>query len=78
MSIYLSAAVQVSLRPGDTSWADFLAAAPAHAPFQAHVADAYDVTNILFSSGTTGGAGLAPAEHSSGTSLCLSSCTCCP
>jgi acyl-coenzyme A synthetase/AMP-(fatty) acid ligase len=45
----------VSLRPGDMAWADFLAAAPPHGnDFCAHVADAYDVTNILFSSGTTG------------------------
>ena len=49
----------MTLRPGDASWAEFLQAAPAHSAFQAHVSDAYDVTNILFSSGTTGGAGAA-------------------
>ena len=44
----------MSLRRGDVSWEDFLKAAPLHGSFQAHVADASDVTNILFSSGTTG------------------------
>ncbi len=50
---------QVSLRRGDVSWEDFLKAAPLHGSFQAHVADASDVTNILFSSGTTGAAPMA-------------------
>ena len=36
------------------AWHDFMASAPADAAFEPHIADAYDVTNILFSSGTTG------------------------
>ena len=36
------------------AWHDFVASVPADATFQPHIADAYDVTNILFSSGTTG------------------------
>jgi acyl-coenzyme A synthetase/AMP-(fatty) acid ligase len=36
------------------AWSDFLEAAPGHGAFQPHIADAYEVTNILFSSGTTG------------------------
>lgn len=47
-------------RPGDVAWDAFLAAAPRTSPsgyrFEevAHVADAYEPTNVLFSSGTTG------------------------
>ncbi|EIE19718.1 acetyl-CoA synthetase-like protein, partial [Coccomyxa subellipsoidea C-169] len=54
---------QVSLRRGDVSWEDFLKGAPLHASFQAHVADASDVTNILFSSGTTGEPKAIPWTH---------------
>ena len=36
------------------AWDHFMASVPAGAAFEPHVADAYDVTNILFSSGTTG------------------------
>ncbi len=47
---------QVTLRPGDVAWADFLAAGEdaAARAFEPHVADPDDVTNVLFSSGTTG------------------------
>lgn len=47
---------QVTLRPGDVAWADFLAAGEDAAArgFEPHVADPDDVTNVLFSSGTTG------------------------
>ncbi len=41
----------VSLRAGDSSWSDFLAI---DAPFEATFRKPDDVTNILFSSGTTG------------------------
>ncbi|CAL8471383.1 g10925 [Coccomyxa elongata] len=58
-----SAGLQVSLRRGDVSWEDFLKAAPPHGSFQAHVADASDVTNILFSSGTTGEPKAIPWTH---------------
>ena len=36
------------------SWHDFMASVPADASFEPHITDAYAVTNILFSSGTTG------------------------
>ena len=47
---------QVELRAGDVPWAEFLAGAEAPASLQVpHVADAsQEVTNIIFSSGTTG------------------------
>ena len=35
-------------------WHSFVASVPADAAFEPHIADVYDVTNILFSSGTTG------------------------
>lgn len=46
---------QVQLRKADVSFEDFLATASA-APGsqQAHIVDAYETCNILFSSGTTG------------------------
>ncbi|KAG2501348.1 hypothetical protein HYH03_001138 [Edaphochlamys debaryana] len=53
------------LRPGDLPWASFLAAAPpgeAEA-VQPHWADAYEVTNVLFSSGTTGEPKAIPWTH---------------
>ncbi len=46
--------VQVQLREGDMSYADFLSKADAQEQVEPHVADAYDTCNILFSSGTTG------------------------
>ena len=46
--------VQVKLRQGDISWEDFIGSVPYDATVEPHIADAYDVTNILFSSGTTG------------------------
>ena len=58
---------QVRLRPGDMSFAQLLDSASADSQVQAHIADAYDVTNILFSSGTTG-------TH---TLLCFPSCAWC-
>ena len=42
------------MRQGDVAWYDFVASVPADAAFEPHIADAYDVINILFSSGTTG------------------------
>jgi len=51
----LSCARQVALRPGDVTWADFLASGEGNAPsFEPHVADPDELTNVLFSSGTTG------------------------
>lgn len=49
--------LRTPLRAGDVAWSAFVSAvAPASAAgFSAHEADAYDVTNILFSSGTTVG-----------------------
>jgi acyl-coenzyme A synthetase/AMP-(fatty) acid ligase len=45
----------VALRPGDVTWADFLASGESNAPgFEPHVADPDEITNVLFSSGTTG------------------------
>jgi len=46
--------LQVQLRPGDTSWRDFLQAVPPPQSVQAHVAAADDPAIVLFSSGTTG------------------------
>lgn len=57
-----SAGLQVPLRSGDVTWQDFLTWAPLGGAFDPHVADAQEVTNILFSSGTTvtkAGLGLA-------------------
>ena len=36
------------------SWQEFMGSVPDDASVDPHIADAYDVTNILFSSGTTG------------------------
>ena len=46
--------LQIELRPGDISYANFLARAEGHGAEKAHVADASETCNILFSSGTTG------------------------
>ncbi|KAL4458600.1 hypothetical protein ABPG75_013465 [Micractinium tetrahymenae] len=56
-------ALQVELRPGDMSWAAFLEAVPAPAEARAHVASAEEVTNIIFSSGTTGEPKAIPWSH---------------
>lgn len=45
---------QVELRQGDMSWGTFLEAAAAPSEIAAHMAGAEDLTNIIFSSGTTG------------------------
>ncbi len=50
----------VPLRPGDTWWDDFLGE---DAPFEAVPRDPYDVTNVLFSSGTTGTPKAIPWTH---------------
>lgn len=55
-------ALAVELRQGDQSWADFLAGAD-DGPFEHHVADAYETSNILFSSGTTGTPKAIPWTH---------------
>ena len=44
----------MKLRQGDISWEDFIGNVPYDASVEPHISDAYDVTNILFSSGTTG------------------------
>ena len=44
----------MELRKGDLSWDAFLRLSKGVPLAMVHVADAYDVTNILFSSGTTG------------------------
>jgi acetyl-CoA synthetase len=49
--------IQMTMRPGDMQWNDFLQAIP---PEQTHVADPGDTINILFSSGTTGDAKAVP------------------
>ncbi|GAB4821930.1 hypothetical protein N2152v2_008976 [Parachlorella kessleri] len=46
--------LQVSLRPDDIPWREFLARVEPPTSLRPHVADAYELTNILFSSGTTG------------------------
>jgi acetyl-CoA synthetase len=50
----------VNLRPGDLNWRDFLSD---DATFEAAGADPYAVTNILFSSGTTGDPKAIPWTH---------------
>ncbi|NOY28539.1 MAG: AMP-binding protein [Oligoflexia bacterium] len=58
--------LQVELRPQDLSFEHFLAAAGAvhlDAPVVVHVADAEAVSNILFSSGTTGDPKAIPWTH---------------
>ena len=45
---------QVELQSGDVSWSDFIACASGSTEFSPHIADIDDITNILFSSGTTG------------------------
>ena len=50
----LDVSLQAVLRPGDTSWEDFMASGGEAAGFRAHPAEADAATNILFSSGTTG------------------------
>lgn len=45
---------QVDLRRQDLSWERFLGAVPEPTSITAHVVDAAEITNILFSSGTTG------------------------
>ena len=58
-----------SLRNGDIYWHDFLTLVPEKIPhdndsiLQPHIADAYDVTGILFSSGTTGQPKAIPWTH---------------
>ena len=46
--------IQVQLRTGDISYADFLSGADSEGQVTPHVANAHDTCNILFSSGTTG------------------------
>lgn len=54
-SLLCCCCLQVQLREGDISFADFLSKAPAaHGNQLPHIADAYETCNILFSSGTTG------------------------
>ncbi|KAL3159387.1 hypothetical protein ABBQ38_009818 [Trebouxia sp. C0009 RCD-2024] len=55
--------LQVQLRPGDMSYAQFLSQAEGHTLGGAHVADASDTCNILFSSGTTGQPKAIPWTH---------------
>lgn len=61
MAVVLPAApgrpLAVALRPGDLAWGEFLGVVPPPSTLRPHVADAYELTNILFSSGTTGGRG---------------------
>jgi acetyl-CoA synthetase len=49
--------IQMTMRPGDVQWNDFLQAIT---PEQTHIADPGDTINILFSSGTTGDAKAVP------------------
>ena len=56
----LDVSLQALLRPGDTSWEDFVASGQDTAGFRAHPAEADASTNILFSSGTTGKQSLYP------------------
>ncbi|KAI8464379.1 MAG: hypothetical protein J3K34DRAFT_388561 [Monoraphidium minutum] len=62
-----AAAPRLQLRPGDASWAEFLAGpgggAGAVAAFAPRMADAQETTNILFSSGTTGEPKAIPWSH---------------
>mmetsp|Transcript_17524 Transcript_17524/g.48917 ORF Transcript_17524/g.48917 Transcript_17524/m.48917 type:complete len:222 (-) Transcript_17524:972-1637(-) len=57
--------IQVELRPGDMTWSQFKAAdASMGLSMQPpHITDAYSVTNILFSSGTTGEPKAIPWTH---------------
>ena len=50
-----AAGLQVKLRAEDMSWQEFLGGASSREQqgFKPYMADAYEVTNILFSSGTT-------------------------
>ncbi len=70
----LSWARQVTLRPGDVTWADFLASGENSAPsFEPHIADPDEITNVLFSSGTTGVPQCRPVP--SAVSYCTMPCT---
>ncbi len=51
-----------ALRDGDLAWQDFLDGAP-DAPFEPYVAAVDEVTNVLFSSGTTGEPKAIPWTH---------------
>ncbi len=53
MNFLSSRGLQVRLQAGDLAWSDFRQLGSSN-DFKPHIADAYDVTNILFSSGTTG------------------------
>ncbi|PRW59713.1 acetyl- synthetase [Chlorella sorokiniana] len=53
----------VQLRPGDTSWQDFLSAGQPSKAVQAHVAASDDPAIVLFSSGTTGEPKAIPWSH---------------
>ncbi|KAL4429392.1 hypothetical protein ABPG77_005166 [Micractinium sp. CCAP 211/92] len=55
--------LQVELRQGDMSWGTFLEAAAAPSEVVAHVAGAEDLTNVIFSSGTTGEPKAIPWTH---------------
>ena len=46
--------LQVPLREGDISFDEFLAASPPHAEVEPVIGDVDVISNILFSSGTTG------------------------
>ena len=46
--------VQVNLREGDMAWPDLLQLGEQEGPIAPYVADADDISNVLFSSGTTG------------------------
>ena len=66
--------LQVQLRPGDMSYAQFLSKAEGQTAVKPHVAEASDTCNILFSSGTTGNK-LLPHFHNipvAPSSNCLS------
>jgi len=52
--------IQMTMRPGDLQWNDFLQAVT---PELTHIADPGDTINILFSSGTTGEAKAVPWTH---------------
>ena len=67
--------IQVSLRPGDVAWHDFLESGRAAGPAPTHVADANEVSNILFSSGTTGQPGPRACRAGYSAALILSLCS---